>query len=220
VDQDGRADPARKRQSRASLPGSLTRRGSLGVSADQELQNCRRSKNKNQSWCQHRRYDAFILQKLEANNIPPSPDASKETLLRRAYTDLIGMPPSPAEVQAFIADQTPQAWEKVIDKLWRARTTANAGVATGWIAPVMPIRSAATLTPTRRKTYRYAHAWTYRDYVVRAINEDKPYDSSSPSNSRPIIFFAKPTVAVTKSETAPAQARSKGGAPIPLNLGR
>src|SRR5215207_1560373 len=133
-------------------------------------------KNKNASWCRTP-IDAFILQKLEANNMFPSPDTDKETLLRRAYYDIIGMPPSPAEVQAFIADQTPQAWAKVVDKLL---ASPHYGERWGryWLDSA---RYADTIggdanTNNGRTDYRYPHAWTYRDYVIRSLNEDKPYD--------------------------------------------
>ncbi len=83
--------------------------------------------------------DAFILAKLEANNMRPSKAASKEVLLRRAYYDLIGLPPSPEEVAEFMKDHSPNAFEKVVDRLAGiAATMANDGADSGSTAPAMP----------------------------------------------------------------------------------
>ena len=179
-------------------------------------------KNKNQSWCRTP-IDAFILEKLEANQMLPSPDADKETLLRRAYYDLIGLPPSPAEVQAFIADQTPQAWGKVIDKLL---ASPHYGERWGrfWLDSA---RYADTIggdanTNNGRNDYRYAHAWTYRDYVIRSMNEDKPYDLFITEQlAADYLYPTKPVGKTTSAEPAkPAPAAAKSAAPNPLNLGK
>lgn len=185
--------------------------------------------NKNQSWCRTP-IDAFILQKLEANNMLPSPDADKETLLRRAYYDLIGMPPSPAEVQAFIADQTPKAWEKVIDKLL---ASPHYGERWGrkWLDSA---RYADTIggdanTNNGRNDYRYAHAWTYRDYVVRSFNDDKPYDLFITEQlAADYLYPTKPVGGAKTTQATPAKpaaapakpAPAKAAAPNPLNLGK
>ena len=132
--------------------------------------------NKNQGWCRTP-IDAFILQKLEAQRMAPSPDADRETLLRRAYYDLVGLPPSPAEVENFLADQSPKAWETVIDHLL-ASPQYGERWARHWLDSA---RYADTVggdvnVNNMRSDYRYPNAWTYRDYVVRSLNEDKPYD--------------------------------------------
>jgi hypothetical protein len=132
--------------------------------------------NKNQQWCRTP-IDAFILQKLEAKGMLPSPDANREILLRRAYYDLIGLPPSPAEIEAFLADRSPTAWEKIIDRLL-ASPHYGERWARYWLNSA---RYADTIggdanVNTGRLDYRYPNAWTYRDYVVRAFNEDKPYN--------------------------------------------
>ncbi len=121
--------------------------------------------------------DNFILEKLDAKGMVPMQAATRETLLRRAYYDLIGMPPSPAEVEAFVMDSAPNAWEKVIDRLL---ASPHYGERWGrhWLDSA---RYADTVggdanTNNGRTDYRYAHAWTYRDYVIRAMNEDKPYN--------------------------------------------
>jgi hypothetical protein len=132
--------------------------------------------NKNRQWCRTP-IDTFILQKMEAKDMFPSPDASPEVLLRRAYYDLIGLPPSPADVEAFLADQSKEAWEKVIDRLL---ASPHYGERWGrhWLDSA---RYADTIggdgnVNNGRNDYRYAHAWTYRDYVIRSLNEDKPYN--------------------------------------------
>ena len=132
--------------------------------------------NKNQIWCRTP-VDAFILQKFEANGMYPSPDADRQMLLRRAYYDLVGMPPSPAQIEAFLSDKAPNAWEKVIDGLL-ASPHYGERWARYWLNSA---RYADTIggdanTNNGRQDYRYPNAWTYRDYVVRAFNEDKPYN--------------------------------------------
>ena len=132
--------------------------------------------NKNQIWCRTP-IDAFILQKLEEKGMLPSPDANREILLRRAYYDLIGLPPSPAQIEAFLSDKSPNAWEKVIDGLL-ASPHYGERWARYWLNSA---RYADTIggdanVNNGRQDYRYPNAWTYRDYVVRAYNEDKPYN--------------------------------------------
>ena len=132
--------------------------------------------NKNQQWCQTP-VDAFILQKLEAAQMTPAPSADKETLLRRATYDLIGLPPTTQEVAAFLADETPGAFAKVIDRLL---ASPHYGERWGrfWLDTA---RYSDTIGGERNAVrrgadYRYPYAWTYRDYVIKAFNEDKPYD--------------------------------------------
>ena len=133
--------------------------------------------NKNQGWCKTP-IDAFILQKLEEKKMfANSPDAHPEILLRRAYYDLIGLPPSPAQIEAFLSDSSPNKWEKVIDGLL-ASPHYGERWARFWLNSA---RYADTIggdanVNNGRLDYRYPNAWTYRDYVVRAFNEDKPYN--------------------------------------------
>src|SRR2546426_3849357 len=110
----------------------------------------------------------------------PSPDARPEILRRRACFDVIGFPPSPAEIEAFIADYGRDkigAWSRVVDKLL-ASPHYGERWARYWLNSA---RYADTIggdanVNNMRIDYRYPNAWTYRDYVVRAINEDKPYN--------------------------------------------
>jgi hypothetical protein len=115
--------------------------------------------------------DAFLLAKLEEKGLTFSEPAEPLVLMRRAFIDLIGMPPTPEEISAYIADRSPQAYEKLIDKLlssprygerWARYWLDAAGYADSEGAV-----SADNLRP---------HAWRYRDYVIRALNSDKPYN--------------------------------------------
>ena len=131
---------------------------------------------KNPQWCRTP-IDSFILQKLETKKMFASPDADRMMLLRRAYYDLLGIPPSPTQINAFLSDQSPNAWEKVIDGL-----LASPQYGERWARYWMnSARYADTIggdanVNNQRVDYRYPNAWTYRDYVVRAFNEDKPYN--------------------------------------------
>ena len=117
--------------------------------------------------------DAFVRQKLEANDMEPSKPADKHTLIRRAYFDLLGYPPTPEEVDAFVADKSPKAFEKVVDKLLKS---PHYGERWGryWLDVA---RYGDTMGDTiRNKDNRYIYSYTYRDYVIKAFNDDKPYD--------------------------------------------
>ncbi len=118
--------------------------------------------------------DRFVLAKLEARGLSPSSRADRRTLIRRAYLDLIGLPPTPEEVDAFAADASPDAWEKVIDRLL---SSPHYGERWGrhWL-------DVARYADTKDGVLMYGddrvrpYAYTYRDYVIRAFNEDLPFD--------------------------------------------
>lgn len=124
---------------------------------------------KNQAWVKNP-IDAFILAKLEAKGLQPAPPAAKHELIRRVYYDLIGLPPTPAEVEAFVKDNAPDAYEKLIDKLL-AMPQYGEKWARHWLDLV---RYAETNSYERDNPK--PNIWRYRDYVIRAFNEDKPYD--------------------------------------------
>ena len=120
--------------------------------------------------------DAFILQKLEANGMVPNKPATKEALIRRAFYDLIGLPPTPAEVSDFLKDESPDAFAKVVEKLL---ASPHYGERWGrhWLDTARYSDTIGGERKAARTTdYRYANAWTYRDYVIKAFNDDKPYD--------------------------------------------
>jgi mono/diheme cytochrome c family protein len=117
--------------------------------------------------------DNFILARLEKEGMKPSPPADKRTLIRRATFDLTGLPPTPAEAQAFVDDTSTNAFEKVVDRL-----LASPQYGERWGRYWLDVaRYADTKGDIKQNqdTTLYPYAWTYRDYVIRSFNEDKPY---------------------------------------------
>ncbi len=115
--------------------------------------------------------DAFILQKLEAKGMTFSPEADRLTLLRRATFDLTGLPPTPAEVKAFLADRSSRAYENLIDRL-----LASPRYGERWGRYWLDVAGYADSEGKREQDLPRPHAWRYRDYVIRSFNSDKPYD--------------------------------------------
>ena len=119
--------------------------------------------------------DKFVLAKLEAKGITPSPLADKRTLLRRATFDLTGLPPTPQEVSEFLADKSANAFEKVIDRL-----LASPAYGERWGRHWLDVARYADTSGDRNNNPKnktlFPFAWTYRDYVIQAFNDDKPYD--------------------------------------------
>jgi cytochrome c553 len=119
--------------------------------------------------------DSFVLAKLTEKKLTPSAKADKHTLIRRVTYDLTGLPPSPAEVDAFLADNSPNAFEKVVDRL-----LASPRYGERWGRHWLDIARYADTSGDRQNGKRYnplyPHAWTYRDYVIEAFNKDLPYD--------------------------------------------
>jgi len=129
---------------------------------------------KNSAW-PRTAVDTFILAKLEANGMLPIADATKETLLRRATYDLTGLPPTPREVQDFTSDASPQAFAKVVERLL-ASPTYGERWGRYWLDTARYADTVGGDRNNRKSDYRFPYAWTYRDYVIKAFNEDKPYD--------------------------------------------
>jgi hypothetical protein len=113
--------------------------------------------------------DAFVLAAMEAKGLHPSPAADKTTLLRRVTFDLIGLPPTPEEIDAFLGDNSENAYEKVVDGL-----LASPRYGERWCRHWLDVVHYAD-THGYDKDKRRDHAWPYRDYVIRAFNSDKPY---------------------------------------------
>ena len=118
--------------------------------------------------------DSFILAKLEQDGMKPSALADKRTLIRRATFDLTGLPPSPEEVKAFLDDTSPEAYAKVVDRLL---ASPQYGERWGryWL-DVARYSDTKGDVKKNREAPVYPNAWTYRDYVIHAFNEDKPYN--------------------------------------------
>jgi hypothetical protein len=114
--------------------------------------------------------DAFVLERLRKENLSPAPTADRVTLIRRAYFDLTGLPPSPAEISAFIRDKSPKAWEKLVDRL-----LASPQYGERWAQHWLDVVRFAETDGFEYDTHR-RDAWRYRDYVIHAFNSDKPYD--------------------------------------------
>jgi mono/diheme cytochrome c family protein len=116
--------------------------------------------------------DQFILAGLEAKKLRPSEEADRRTLIRRVTFDLIGLPPMPQEVEAFLQDESPEAWAKVVDRL-----LASPHYGERWSRYWLDVaRYADTKGYVLFEEAPYPWAYTYRDYVIRAFNEDLPYD--------------------------------------------
>jgi hypothetical protein len=116
--------------------------------------------------------DAFVLAKLEQKKMTPAAWADRRTLIRRAYFDLVGLPPTPEEVASFVKDKSPNAWEKVVDNL-----LASPRFGERWARYWMDVaRYADNKGYVFTEERRYPYAYTYRDWLIWAFNEDLPYD--------------------------------------------
>jgi hypothetical protein len=113
--------------------------------------------------------DAFIQDRLKQEGLTVSPSAEKETLLRRVYLDLTGLPPTLEELDAFITDQSPNAWEKVIDDLMN-RTAYGEHMARFWLDLARYADTHGLHLDNERSM------WLYRDWVVKAFNQNLPFD--------------------------------------------
>jgi hypothetical protein len=113
--------------------------------------------------------DAFVRAKLAAAGIPPAPPADKLALVRRAFLDVTGLPPTPAEIDRFVNDPSPDAWEKLIDRL-----LASPHFGERWAQHWLDVVRFAETNGYELDADR-PDAWRYRDYVVRSLNADKPY---------------------------------------------
>jgi hypothetical protein len=113
--------------------------------------------------------DRFVLARLERETLAPAKPASRETLIRRATLDLIGLPPSPEEVAEFVADDSPDAYERLIDRL-----LASPHYGERWGRHWLDVARYADSGGFETDIF-FGHAWRYRDYVTRSLNADKPY---------------------------------------------
>ncbi len=123
----------------------------------------------NKAWVKNE-IDAFILRELEKKQLAPANPADKITLLRRATFDLTGLPPTPDEVKAFLADKSAKAFEKVIDRL-----LASPAYGEKWGRHWLDLARYAESDGFKADDTR-PNIWRYRDYVIKSFNADKPYD--------------------------------------------
>ena len=112
--------------------------------------------------------DAFILARLEKEGLTPSPEAPRETLLRRLSLDLVGLPPTVAEIDAFVADTSPDAYEKAVDRL-----LASPHYGERWARPWLDLARYADSNGYEKDRLRVA--WKYRDWVIDALNKDMSF---------------------------------------------
>jgi mono/diheme cytochrome c family protein len=117
--------------------------------------------------------DNFVLAKLEAKSMGPNTAAERTTLIRRIYFDLIGLPPHPVDVQAFVKDTSPDAYAKVVDRL-----LASPQYGEHWGRYWLDVArySDTKGDAPKQDDNRFPHAWTYRDFVIESLNADLPYD--------------------------------------------
>ena len=113
--------------------------------------------------------DGFILARLERDGVRPSPPASKRTLIRRAYLDVIGLPPTPDEVDAFVNDDRDEAWSDVVERLLASRHFGER-----WGRRWLDQARYADSDGGSRDEPR--HIWRYRDWVIDSLNRDQPFD--------------------------------------------
>ncbi|MCA9089869.1 MAG: DUF1549 domain-containing protein, partial [Planctomycetaceae bacterium] len=114
--------------------------------------------------------DRFILQELRAHDLQPAPPVDKLTLIRRLYYDMVGLPPTLEQIDRFLADDSPEAYSRVVDDV-----LSSSGYGEHWARFWLDLVRYAESDGFRQDAYRPT-AWRYRDYVIQSFNEDKPYD--------------------------------------------
>jgi hypothetical protein len=144
----------------------------------------------NQSWVRTP-IDAFILAQLQANNLQPAPRADKRTLCRRAYFDLTGLPPTFEAVESFVRDNDPGAYERIVEHLLNSPHYGER-----WARHWLDVAHYGDTHGYDKDKVR-PNAWPYRDYVIRSLNQDKPYgrfvkeqlagDAFSPENADGVL---------------------------------
>ena len=115
--------------------------------------------------------DQFVLKRLEEAGLEPAPEADRRTLVRRAYFDLLGLPPTPEQVEKFAGDDSPDAWPELIDELLESKHYGER-----WARHWLDVARYADSGGYETDIY-YRNSWRYRDYVVKSFNDDKPYST-------------------------------------------
>lgn len=135
----------------------------------QPLQNPEPPRLDSDEWSRNE-IDRFVFKTLSDHQLTPSPVASPETLVRRLYFDLTGLPPTAAQLDKFLADSSPQAYERLVDEL-----LASPRHGEHWARFWLDLVRYAESDGFRKDDYR-PDAWRYRDYVIQSFNDDKPFD--------------------------------------------
>ena len=120
-------------------------------------------------WARHT-IDRFIYDELARHHLKPSPEADRRTLIRRLTFDLIGLPPTPEEIDAFLLDRSPDAYEKLVDRL-----LASPRYGERWGRHWLDVIRFGESNGYERN-HLHDNAWPFRDYIIRSFNDDKPYD--------------------------------------------
>jgi mono/diheme cytochrome c family protein len=166
---DGAAWPAVALPSSLGKPRPQYERLKREHWAWQPLSDPKVPKVRNTSWPRSA-IDQFLLARLEAQGLTPTADADRAALLRRVTFDLTGLPPTPAELDGFLRDNSADAFTRVVDRL-----LASAHFGERWGRHWLDVaRYAESTGPSRNLPY--PHAWRYRDYVIDAVNADVPFD--------------------------------------------
>ncbi|MDH4452554.1 MAG: PSD1 and planctomycete cytochrome C domain-containing protein [Verrucomicrobiota bacterium] len=115
--------------------------------------------------------DAFVLAKMNETGLPMAPEADRRTLIRRVSLDLTGLLPTPEEVEAFVADKSPLAYEQLVERLLASKNYGER-----WARHWLDVVGYADSNGYTEADSVRPHAWRFRDYVIRSMNEDKPWD--------------------------------------------
>jgi hypothetical protein len=119
----------------------------------------------------HAPIDAFVIARLQSRGLRPSPEADRATLIRRLSFDLLGLPPAPERVEQFVADSSPEAYDRLVDEFLDSPAYGER-----WARHWLDIAGYADSDGYATTDQERKWAWKYRDYVIRAFNEDKPWD--------------------------------------------
>ena len=165
----GAPDPRATPPSKPTIPTEIDFAEARKFWAFQPIRHAAPPKVKNRTWARSP-IDAFLFAELEVKGLTPAPAADKATLLRRVTFDLTGLPPTPEEIAAFLADKSPHAYEKVVDRL-----LASPHYGERWARHWLDLVRFAE-TSGHEFDFEKQEAWRYRDYVIRAFNQDLPYD--------------------------------------------
>ena len=161
---EGASWPAENAGAEADLQAEANGHWSFREISDPEV-----PKTINPDWVRNP-IDSFVLEVLEERGLQPSPRASRETLVRRLHLDLLGLPPTPAEVEAFVNDPLPNAYERLVRQL-----LASPHYGERWARHWLDLARYADSDGFEKDGVR-PHAWRYREWVIEAINRDLPYD--------------------------------------------
>jgi mono/diheme cytochrome c family protein len=153
----------------AKLPTVISKGGRASHWAFQPVRRPATPQPKTPTWVRNP-IDAFILARLDAENVQPSPEASKQTLLRRVSLDLTGLPPTPAELTDFLEDNRPDAYERVVDRL-----LSSPHYGERWARHWLDLARFADSDGYEKDQVR-PWAWRYRNWVINAFNSDMPFD--------------------------------------------